>query len=431
VGRTSHHQAARGAAEHIVRTLTAAGHVAYFAGGCVRDELLGLTPTDYDVATDATPDRITALFPRTAEVGASFGVVLVKIEGEVVEVATFRSDGPYSDRRRPDSVTFSDPVQDAHRRDYTVNALFLDPLAGPHTHSNLEQMPGANIIPLPGHGRIIDFVGGLADIERRLLRAVGDPDLRLSEDHLRALRAARLAAKLGFHIEPTTAAAIQRHASQLQGVSRERIGEELRRIAEHPTRAVGAKLLRGLGLEQPAFLWNAGGKETSFAILGALPGEVGLAPALAAWALDLGAVPPDTEAILNEWRRALSLSNDTRDQLAAILATLPILEQHWADLSVARQKRLAASPWFGESVVVLRAKNPGLAHRVEGRIGELAGSPGGIAPAPWVGGDDLLAMGMQPGPAFKRILDSVYDAQLEGRVQNRGQALELVKTLSV
>jgi poly(A) polymerase len=210
---------ARRAGEAIIRTLVQAGHAAYFAGGCVRDELLGLTPTDYDVATDATPDRISALFPRTSEVGAAFGVVLVKSGREVTEVATFRSEGAYSDRRRPDSVTFSNPAEDAKRRDYTVNALFLDPHAG-----GAGSVEGAVVTSHGSHGRVIDFVGGLLDLERRVLRAVGDPDQRLAEDHLRALRAARLAAKLGFQIDPGTAQAIRQHASQLQGVSRERIG---------------------------------------------------------------------------------------------------------------------------------------------------------------------------------------------------------------
>ena len=222
---------ARRAGELIIKTLTEKGHTAYFAGGCVRDALLGRTPKDYDVATDATPDRITTLFPRTAEVGAAFGVVLVKTGKEVTEVATFRSEGSYSDRRRPDSVTFSNPAEDAKRRDYTVNALFLDPLLGadhPHSHPVIEQTPGVVIAPHGSHGRVIDFVGGLPDIKQRVLRAVGDPDQRLAEDHLRALRAARLAAKLGFHLDEGTAGAIRRHAADLQGVSRERVGEEIR-----------------------------------------------------------------------------------------------------------------------------------------------------------------------------------------------------------
>src|SRR5690606_2867641 len=181
----------------IASTLRSHGHIAYFAGGCVRDALLGHPPTDYDIATDATPDRVQSLFDRTAAVGAHFGVVLVKRRGVTVEVATFRSEGPYSDQRRPDSVTFSDPESDAQRRDFTINALFLDPLAGGH------QSDG---------GQVIDFVGGQRDLQQKVVRAVGDPDQRLAEDHLRALRAVRFAARLGFRLDEPTAEAIRRHA---------------------------------------------------------------------------------------------------------------------------------------------------------------------------------------------------------------------------
>jgi poly(A) polymerase len=425
VGRASEHNKARAAAAHIVQTLTREGHVAYFAGGCVRDELLGLTPTDYDVATDATPDRICALFPRTAEVGASFGVVLVKMDDETIEVATFRSDGEYSDRRRPDSVAFSDPVQDAQRRDYTVNALFLDPLdRGQHA-------AGATTLLLPGHGRVIDFVGGLVDVERRVLRAVGDPEQRLAEDHLRALRAARLAARLGLAIDPATATAIRRHASDLRGVSRERIGEEVRRIAEHPSRAAGAAMIHSLGLEPPVFLTKGGEGPRTWSVLRALPPEVGLAVALAAWAMDMGAVRSDPLYVVREWRTSLTLSNDVRDEFGFILATLPVLRQTWGSLPVAKQKRLAASAWFGEALTVLRASEPVAAQGVAARVEELAATPSGLAPPAWVSGDDLIEMGTTPGPRFKVILDGVYDAQLEGRVQNRGEALELARGMRV
>ncbi|MEK6703872.1 MAG: CCA tRNA nucleotidyltransferase, partial [Planctomycetota bacterium] len=223
----------RHAAVVVVRALQEAGHVAYFAGGCVRDELLGLTPSDYDVATDATPDRIASLFRRTAAVGASFGVMLVKEGQSVIEVATFRADGTYLDNRRPDSVRFSTPQDDARRRDFTVNALFLDPL-------DTQSGPG---------GRVIDHVGGLGDLARRVIRAVGDPDQRLGEDHLRALRAVRLSAKLGFSISPETAEAIARHTGELSGVSRERIGDEVRLMLGHPTRSIAIDLLQGLGLD--------------------------------------------------------------------------------------------------------------------------------------------------------------------------------------
>ncbi len=426
MARASHHTQARQAAEHTVRTLTGAGHTAYFAGGCVRDELLGLTPTDYDVATDATPDRISALFPRTSEVGAHFGVVLVKIDAEVIEVATFRADGDYSDRRRPDSVTFSNPQDDARRRDFTVNALFLDPLPdGPPPH------PAASVVPLPGRGRVIDFVQGIPDLEARTLRAVGDPDQRLAEDHLRALRAARLAARLSLAIDPATADAIRRHARDLLGVSRERIGEEVRRMAEHPSRAAAAGLVHELGLETPVFTWAGPSRPRTWRVLSALPPDSGFGTALAAWALDLGIQPPDAPRLVQAWRQALMLSNDHKAQLAAILNTLPILELGLHSRPVAQQKRLAAGPWFGEALTVLSAANPPAAATVRAQVRTLAQTASGLWPQPFITGDDLVAMGLAPGPRFKAILDTVLDAQLEDRIGNREQALELARGLSV
>jgi poly(A) polymerase len=433
----AHHASpARRAGEQIIRTLVGAGHAAYFAGGCVRDELLGLTPTDYDVATDATPDRICSLFPRTSEVGAAFGVVLVKSGREVTEVATFRSEGPYSDRRRPDSVTFSNPIDDARRRDYTVNALFLDPLLSEHAHAAAEEVPGAIVAPHGRHGRVIDFVGGLLDLERRVLRAVGDPDQRLAEDHLRALRAARLAAKLGFHIDQATAAAIRTHAAALQGVSRERIGEEVRRMAEHPSRAAAARLVFELNLEPPVFTTSRPAPSArTWAVLGALSPEVSFATALGAWALDMGFEPSTgdqrTNDLVKQWRAALMLSNEDRDLLRSLLHTLPVLERDWGDSSVARQKRLASAPWFGDALTLTRAAQPRVAEVVEAQVEALARTSGGLWPRPLVTGDDLVAVGMAPGPRFKRVLDEVLDAQLEGKVSTKEEALELARRLSV
>lgn len=409
-----------------MRTLHAAGHTAYFAGGCVRDELLGLTPTDYDVATDAVPDRVQHLFPRSSEVGKSFGVVIVRVGRETVEVATFRADGEYTDRRRPDSVTFSSPEQDALRRDYTVNAIFLD-------ISNPSQ-PGHSASPLGG--TVIDFVQGLDDLAARRLRAVGDPDQRLDEDHLRALRAVRLSAKLAFTIEDRTADAIRRHASNLQGVSRERIGDEVERMLSHPARATAAKHLAGLGLLGPVLstsVIDAAHSGSPLRRLHALKPDVPYPAALAAWALDLNLAGSDSadHALVSHWRRALCLSNANRDHIAAVLCAHRVLSGKWAELSVAQMKRLAASEHFPDALAVFSASDPQAAADVQTAIDTLAATPGGLSPPPMLDGDALVALGFSPGPKFKTILDRVYDAQLDGRVINYDQAVELARDLNV
>lgn len=413
----------RAAAEAIVRTLRDAGHIAYFAGGCVRDELLGLAPTDYDVATNAVPERLAALFPRTSHVGASFGVVLVMMGHEVVEVATFRADGTYSDNRRPDRVTFSDPLADAQRRDFTVNALFLDPLDEAGT-------PGS-----PVRGRVIDHVGGLADLAERRLRAVGDADRRLAEDHLRALRAVRLAARLGFTIEAATGEAIGRHASELRGVSRERIGDEVRRMMAHASRAAAAMLLRDLGLEAPVLETKVSLAARTPATLASLPGETPVPTALAAWALDLGHDPASTpdavNALATKWRQALCLSNDERAEFQGALLSLRALTMDWESAALARQKRLAAADGFPAALILLDAVDPTRAAQIRGRVRVLDGIAGGIRPVPLISGDDLQALGLRPGPGFRPILEQVYDAQLEGRVTSAEEARELARRLGV
>lgn len=416
---------AREVATRIVRVLREAGHIAYFAGGCVRDALLNLHPTDYDVATDATPNTVRGLFRSTDAVGASFGVVLVhertKAGRVTVEVATFRSDGPYSDARRPDAVKFSDPPSDAARRDFTINALFLDPLA--------PAGPG-------GEPAIIDFVNGLADLRAGVIRAVGDPEQRLAEDHLRALRAVRFAARLGFVIEPGTAAAITRHASELRGVSRERIGEELRRMLEHPSRAEACGLLQRLGLDGPV-LGEPGRTQVALTLLGGLGGTSDPMLALAAWVLDrenaaaMGLGDQGLADAVRRLRAALCLSNDESAALAGLLSTHQRMLRAWTSAAVAQRKRQASSPWFGGAMRLVAITHPELADSVRNDVNRLAGDGVGLAPEPVVTGDDLIAAGFRPGPVFRRILEGVYDAQLEGRVRDRGSGLELAARLNV
>jgi tRNA nucleotidyltransferase/poly(A) polymerase len=435
----SHISPDRAAAERIVRRLRAHGFTAYFAGGCVRDELLGLTPDDYDVATDATPQTVRDIFKSSLEVGAHFGVVIVKIEGAVIEVATFRTDGPYSDRRRPDSVRFSTASEDAARRDFTFNALFLDPAPdlpsptlapgnAPHPEGVLYDPPQVHTVP---GGLVIDYVGGLPDLSVRMLRAVGNPDHRLAEDHLRALRAARLAAKLGCTIHPDTLQAVQRHARELSGVSRERVGEEIRRMLDHPARANAAVLLDELHLTRVILgLQTDPAADAPYAHLGGLPPGCEWPTPLAAWLLDLGPAP-DGKLAAAALRKPLCLSNDECAALAGTLDALARLEGAWDELSVAQRKRLAGSDHFGPALRLLRIRSSQWAVQVEKQVRELSASHGGLTPAPMVTGDDLIAAGMRPGPGFKKVLDDVYDAQLEGRVRNQADAMELARRLGV
>jgi poly(A) polymerase len=410
-------QEGRDIAVQIVRVLRGAGHAALLAGGCVRDELLGLTPTDYDVATDATPDRVASLFRRTALVGAHFGVVLVKADravrggvDHVVEVATFRSDGAYTDKRRPDRVTFSDARADAQRRDFTVNALFLDPLA-------------------PGSPReqVVDYVGGVEDLGRRVLRAVGDPEARLAEDHLRALRGVRLAARLGFTIDPATASAITRHAGDLRGVSAERVGDEVRRMLGHASRAQAVRLLQGLGLDAPVL--GGARREAAVVRLAALPPEAPIGACLAALALDRGDVTDraSVPGVLSRWRGTLCLSNEEREEARDVLLSALCLRGEFLGVPVSVQKREAVRPGFEWALRLVEAEEPELGRRARERLEHLGRTRSGLGPAPWVTGDDLIRLGMSPGPAFARILARVYDAQLEDRVDSREEAIELAK----
>jgi len=430
---------ARQVAVEIVRTLRDAGHVAYLAGGCVRDELLGEHPKDYDVATDATPDEVRGLFQRVNEVGASFGVLLVTISRVTVEVATFREEGEYTDRRRPDEVRFADALSDARRRDFTINALFLDPLAPSSGRVDTADRP-----PFPVQGEIIDYVGGLEDLHARVIRAVGDPDRRLAEDDLRALRAARFAARFRFEIDPATAGAIRRHAGELVGVSRERIGHEIRRMLEHPTRGGAASLMHELELVGPALLtprWAPQRADSSqVPTLEALPPDAGFELALAAWALDCLA-PGDEIAALDviesrageavaALREALCLTNDERRLLTGCLEGVPTLERDWHGLNVSRQKRLAVTAWFPGALALVRARRGGIADALDRRLAELVSTPSGLSPEPLLSGDDLIRLGVPAGPSIGRLLEEIYDAQLEDRVRTREEGEALIRRLT-
>ncbi|MEE8153750.1 MAG: CCA tRNA nucleotidyltransferase [Phycisphaerales bacterium] len=395
----------RAAAVEIVRTLAGAGFEAYFAGGCVRDKLMGDVPDDYDVATDAKPDQVRDLFRRTQHVGESFGVVLVSLKGCRIEVATFRTDGVYSDGRHPDGVTFSDAQHDARRRDFTINGLFENPLTD----------------------EVIDYVAGQADLEAKVIRAIGDPHARLHEDRLRMLRAVRFAARFAFAIEEQTAEAIRAAAGDLRGVSRERIAQEVKRMLAHPNRGPAAQQLQDLGLD--AAILGEPNLTVATTRLGQLPDSAPYATALAAWLLDRQAgqdSPLGDRA--RRWAGQLMLSNAQKQAMTAVLDIHEVLRGTWPELGVARQKRLASTPAFEEAMAILQTIDPQSFTEIRSRVLTLAETQ--LHPAPLIDGNDLVARGLTPGPAFKRVLDAVYDAQLEGSVHDKEAALALAQTVA-
>ena len=424
-------------ARSVIAKLRGAGHRAFLVGGCVRDLLLGCAPKDYDVATDARPDRIMDLFPNSGRVGAQFGVVLVRDFFSQVEVATFRSDCDYSDGRRPDSVHFeTDPRQDVLRRDFTINGLMLDPETG----------------------EVLDFVGGRADLQKRLIRAIGDPDMRISEDHLRLLRAVRFAARLGFEIEPATFAAIQRHHALIQKVAVERIHDELVRILTEGGARRGLELLDSSGLladilpevaamkgvGQPAQFHPEGDVWTHTLML--LEQLEHPTPTLALGALLHDVGKPPTYRVADRIRfdghaevgaemartilGRLRFSRDIIDQVEALVAN------HMKFMNVSRMKestlkRFLRTPDFPELLELHRldcmagSRDLSNYELVQARLAELPEEH--LKPEPLLTGDDLIAAGYKPGPLFARMLTAVEDAQLEGSIHTSGEAMQLVR----
>ena len=410
-----HADALRESAIAVVRRLRDAGYESYFAGGCVRDRLLGLAPTEYDVATSARPHHIAELFKRVHHVGESFGVALVRHKGFTIEVATFRTDGVYSDHRHPDSVTYSDAEHDAQRRDFTINGLFEDPI----------------------DDQIIDHVGGRADLEANVVRAIGDAEQRIREDRLRMLRAVRFAARLGFAIDGETADAIRQSARELDGVSRERIGQEVKKMLAGPNRGVAAWELEYLGLDAEVL------KEPNMTVaptrVGRLADDTPYPVALAAWLLDrheedLEQMDSRGEQldrqlyIAERWGRALVLSNDESHRLRKCLEIHWSLTHDWDRLGVARQKRLAASEHFESALVLVQAVDRPEFVSIRRRVIALAETE--LAPEPLLTGDDLVGAGFEPGPQFRQLLDAVYDAQLEGALSSRDEAIELARAIA-
>lgn len=389
------------------------GHIAYLAGGCVRDILFGVHPTDYDVATDAKPTQIEGYFRKTASVGASFGVMLVRDFGFTIEVATFRSDGVYSDARRPDSIEYSSPMEDAKRRDFTINALFMDPLAEDEDHN------------------IIDYVCGITDVRDRVLRAVGNPEDRLREDHLRALRAVRFASKYNLTIEQRTANAIKDHASELSGVSIERVGEEMRKMLMHSSRADACRRIDELGLDDAIF---SDAHRFDATVMSRIPEVVEYSAALCALAIGRGFDARDQGCLIDDitahYRRSLDLTNIDRDGMRQILTTVRSMLNDWDSMSEAQRKRLLSQDWTSGSLALLGAIDSQRGAIIHAERERLQSRFGGLAPVALVSGSDLIERGFQPSKQFKTILDRVYDEQLEGRVSTKEQAMEFASNLA-
>ena len=437
----SDHSASRDFALEIVKRLRQAGYQALWAGGSVRDLILGQTPADYDVATAATPEQVMAALPyRAITVGISFGVVRVRHprrEGVEVEVATFRSDGAYVDGRRPESVVFGSPELDAARRDFTINGMFMDPLTG----------------------EVIDFVGGQADLKNHILRAIGDPVARLREDRLRSLRAIRLAARFQLQIEPQTRAALRAMAGQITGVSVERIAHELRRMLVHSSRvqamnlaletgllaavlpplAAMKGLFQGKPMQPEGDLWDH-----TMLVLKLLPPGPSFTLAFAALLHDVG---KPTTRILHRGRYAfhqheqagariaersclwLKLSNAERERITWLVANHQYLGEA-RKLRESKLKRILAHPAIDELLALHEADalaSFGQSDEVDYCRRYLELEPAGpIDPPPLITGHDLIRHGLQPGARFATLLEQLRDAQLEGTLHNKRDALEWV-----
>jgi poly(A) polymerase len=423
----------------VVRRLRAAGHVAYYAGGSVRDLLRGQSPKDIDIATDSRPEAVQKIFSRTYAVGAHFGVIVVLENGFQFEVATFRSDGVYLDGRRPSEVHFATAEEDAARRDFTINGMFFDPEAD----------------------KVIDFVGGRADLDARLVRAIGDPAQRFAEDRLRILRAVRFATVLEFEIEPATWDAVLAQAPSISEISAERVREELVRIFMSPLRVRGWDLLDASGLmgvilpeleemkgcAQPPQFHPEGDVFTHTRImLDLLPEEASLPLVLSVLFHDIG--KPPTSAVDENGRirfnghdrvgaeMTVAIMQRLRFSRAEIDATVEAVRQHMVfkdvpNMRVAKLKRFMARPTFADELELHRVdctSSHGMLDNYEFLLKkneEFANEP--IIPPPLVRGDDLIALGLRPGPRFGEILEAVETRQLEGVLTNREEALEWVK----
>lgn len=425
------------AAMTVVETLRKHGYEALFAGGCVRDQLLGLTCKDYDVATNATPEQVLALFPHSLEVGAHFGVIIVKHLGFQIEVATFRKDGVYTDGRRPQSVVFTSAKEDALRRDFTVNGMFYDPI----------------------EKKVIDYVEGQTDLHAKILRAIGDPMQRFEEDYLRMIRAVRFAVVLDFEIESSTWDAIKKLSHKLQFISVERIQAELSKILLHPNRLRGFDLLVESGLmreilpeildlqgcEQPPQFHPEGDvfKHTRLMIQW-LSEEVSLPLVLSVLLHDIA--KPATFTVDETGRirfnghdklgaemtekilRRLKYPNEVIEKTyRAVLNHMGFKDVK--KMRISTLKRFMGREGFQDELALHRVdclSSNGLLDNYEflkQKAVEFAEDQEGILPKPWISGNDLISRGFSPGKVLGEKLKNLYNFQLEGKWENREQAI--------
>lgn len=425
----------------IVRKLTERGHRALFAGGCVRDMLLKKDPKDFDVATSARPEEIVKLFPRTVTVGIAFGVVRVLDRGKdplTVEVATFRGDGAYTDGRHPDSVVFTDEVHDVKRRDFTINGLLFDPLKD----------------------ELLDYVGGREDLERKLIRAIGDPKLRFTEDHLRMLRAIRFAARMDFQIDGHTFGAVKDLAPKILTVSAERIRDELSLMLTGSNPRLAFELLKKSallrqilpevealsGVAQPAQFHPEGDVWThTLMLLGQLT-DAPIPLALGALLHDVG--KPATFELsdrirFNEHEKVgARMTEEILTRLKfpneIIAQVVALVNDHMAfkdvrNMRVSTLKRFLRKPHFDAHLALHKLDclaSHGDLSLHEFCIQQLASlTQQQLSPPPLITGHDLITLGFTPGPAFARILSDVEDRQLEGSLTDKTAALEYVKSV--
>lgn len=410
-------------AHEIVRRLVDRGYVAYYAGGCVRDALLGLTPKDFDVATNATPDQVREIFgpEHTRAVGEAFGVVLV--HGRIakkrcqVEVATFRTDGSYSDGRRPDWVEYATAEEDAQRRDFTINGLFYDPIAQ----------------------KVIDYVGGQEDLASQVLRAIGDPYARISEDKLRMLRAIRFASRYSFALESSTRLAIQESSAGIKLVSGERIGMELEKILEHPNRHWAWHQLDACGLLKHIAAELL--PESSCELFASLPKEpLPLAVVLASLVHPWGQIGVNTRdqklidapcwrSILETIQHRWKLPNELFESACICVEASGVIANS-DNLAWSQVQPKLLRGWIDESVLLaecLNALRQWPTDGIQNCKQRLAQPIQEWNPPPWITGSDLIQAGLRPGPVFGKLLAQARSMQLDGKLTNQQMAIDWLR----